>query len=71
MMDRLAIALWEAQRHADALRPALSAWQADTPADLASVEGDAERLRLLDQVVYRFIRLQDCLGERLVPATLG
>ena len=28
-------------------------------------------MRLLDQILYRFSKLQDAVGERLIPATLA
>jgi hypothetical protein len=28
-------------------------------------------VRLLDQILYRFMKLQDAMGERLLPATLA
>jgi len=35
------------------------------------LETDPERLRILDQLLFRFSKLQDALGIRLVPATLA
>ncbi|MEY8688686.1 MAG: hypothetical protein AB9M53_02235 [Leptothrix sp. (in: b-proteobacteria)] len=68
--DRLGVALWEADRHASALQEAVSEWQAQPHADLASLEQDRLAVRLVDQLLYRYTKLQDTLGERLVPATL-
>jgi len=68
--DRLAVALWEADRHAAALSEALAEWAADPAVDMAQLEHDRLRLRLADQLLFRFTKLQDALGERLVPATL-
>jgi hypothetical protein len=53
------VALWEATRHARALDD----WEA--------IEGDRALVRLVDQILYRFIRLQDAIGERLAPGTLN
>lgn len=68
--DRLAIALWEADRHAAALSDALAEWAAAPALDMAQLERDRLLLRLADQILFRFTKLQDALGERLVPATL-
>ncbi len=68
--SRLEIARWEARRHADALRGALGEWDALAPRPWPAIESDKSLVRLLDQIVYRFQKLQDCVGERLVPATL-
>lgn len=68
--DRLAVALWEADRHAAALTEALAEWAADPALDMAQLEHDRLLLRLADQILFRFTKLQDALGERLVPATL-
>ena len=68
--DRLAAALWEADRHAAALSEALAEWAADPAVDMAQLEHDRLLLRLADQILFRFTKLQDALGERLVPATL-
>jgi hypothetical protein len=68
--DRLAIALWEADRHAAALSDALAEWAAGPALDMAQLERDRLLLRLADQILFRFTKLQDALAERLVPATL-
>jgi hypothetical protein len=68
--DRLTIALWEADRHAAALSEALAEWAAEPALDMAQLERDRLLLRLADQILFRFTKLQDALGERLVPATL-
>ena len=80
VMNGLAAALWEADRHFDVLEEALPEWQArqDQALDgvvptnqLAALETDRQRLRLLDQLLFRFTKLQDAVGSRLVPATLA
>ena len=70
--DRLALAIWEADRHASVLDEALSTWHA-LPArpTLAQVESESGLRQLTDQILFRLSRLQDALGERLVPGTLG
>ena len=69
---RLRAACWECQRHRDVLSEALADWQAVQPKpDLPSLEADKALRRLTDQILYRFTKLQDAMGERLVPATLG
>jgi len=68
---RLAAALWECDRHRAALDEALSEWRAlDTPSSQALEQNSGLR-RLTDQIIYRFTKLQDAMGERLVPAALG
>ena len=69
--DRLAVARWETERHAIALRSAMSAWNALPPPSWGAIEADPNLVRLLDQILYRFQKLQDTVGERLIPATLG
>ena len=68
--DRLAIALWEADRHVAALSDALAEWAARPALDMVQLERDRLLLRLADQILFRFAKLQDALGERLIPATL-
>lgn len=68
-MNRLALALWEGDRHARTLARALEAWK-QAPPDPATFETDEELVRLCDQLLFRFTKLQDAIGERLVPATL-
>lgn len=68
--DKLDIALWEADRHAAALSDALAEWAAGPALDMEQLESDRLLLRLADQILFRFTKLQDALGERLVPATL-
>lgn len=67
----LATALWEADRHLATLESALQDWLAAPAANLAELETDPETLRILDQLLFRFTKLQDALGLRLVPATLS
>lgn len=67
----LGTAIWEADRHLDTLEAALRDWQTGPAANLAELETDREKLRVLDQLLFRFHKLQDALGLRLVPATLA
>lgn len=46
-------------------------WHLAPAADLAELDADADRLRVLDQRLFRFTKLQDAMGARLVPATLA
>lgn len=69
--DQLATALWEADRHLATLESALQDWLAAPAANLVELEADPERLRILDQLLFRFSKLQDALGLRLIPATLA
>jgi hypothetical protein len=68
---RLASALWEADRHRATLAEALTEWAGLREPDLQALEADPALRRLSDQIIYRFMKLQDALGERLVPATLA
>lgn len=58
------------QDHADALSEAMQDMQsrALTPDDYAHLNKDDRRL--LDQFAYRYTRLQDDMGARLMPAVL-
>ena len=69
--DRLALARWEADRHAAVLRDALARWQALPPPGLEAIESDPALRQLTDQILFRFMKLQDAIGERLIPGTLG
>lgn len=68
--SKLGVALWEADRHAAALSDALIEWDAATIISLVQLEQDRLLLRLADQLLFRFTKLQDAMGERLLPATL-
>ena len=68
---RLASAVWECDRHRAALEAALSDWHAEASPNSAQLEADPGLRRLTDQILYRFTKLQDTMGERLIPATLG
>jgi hypothetical protein len=68
---KLATALWEADRHVETLREALAEWDRDPAADWRLLEADRGRVRVLDQLLFRFTKLQDAMGERLVSATLA
>ena len=68
---RLAQARWQADRHAAVLADALASWAAmPTVPDLASVDSDRALRAQADQILFRFTKLQDTMGERLVAATL-
>ena len=69
--DALSTALWEADRHLGALKLALRDWQAAPAPSLAVLDTDPEKLRVLDQLLFRFMKLQDAVGLRLIPATLA
>lgn len=68
---RLTAALWACDRHRSTLDEALAEWRSlDTPSGQALETNSALR-RLTDQILSRFTKLQNTMGERLVPATLG
>ena len=69
--DRLAAARWETRRQADALSGAVAEWDVLPPQPWDVIELDDALVRLLDQILYRFLKLQDAIGERLIPATLS
>ncbi|MBK8640445.1 MAG: hypothetical protein IPN92_19965 [Chromatiaceae bacterium] len=69
--DVLETALWEADRHIATLASAWRDWQAAPAASLLLLESDPNKLRILDQLLFRFTKLQDVMGLRLVPATLA
>jgi hypothetical protein len=68
--DKLAAAIWEADRHLATLAQALAEWDRAPATDWKTLEADRDRVRLVDQLLFRFIKLQDAVGERLVPASL-
>ena len=68
---RLTAALWECDRHCAALLEALKDWHSRPTPDAQALESDSSLRRLTDQILYRFTKLQDAMGERLIPATLG
>ena len=43
----------------------------DSKLDIALWEADLHAAALADQLLFRFTKLQDALGERLLPATLA
>jgi len=69
--DKLATSLWEADRHVAALNDALTDWAPHAASSLEIIERDRAVVRVIDQLLFRFTKLQDGLGERLVPATLA
>ena len=69
--NKLKTAVWEADRHLSVLESALADWQNFKVVDLAGLEKDSNKLRILDQLLFRFSKLQDAIGQRLVPATLS
>ena len=68
---RLEAAVWECDRHRAALGEALAEWQGQPTPSSDALEHDSALRRLTDQILYRFTKLQDAMGERLVPATLS
>ena len=46
-------------------------WQTAPAAHLAELDADADKLRLPDQLLFRFTKVQDAMGARLVPAALA
>jgi hypothetical protein len=70
--ERLKTAIWETDRHTKALIHALQDWdKINTPTRIEEIEHNPELMRLTDQILFRFIKLQDAIGLRLLPATLA
>lgn len=69
--NKLVSALWEADRHLNRLTEALIAWDASPSVTWNDLESNRDRVRIVDQLLFRFIKLQDTVGERLLPATLS
>ncbi len=68
---KLSAALAECQLHSSVLTAALQEVQCLLPFDAASAQAiDAGQRRLLDQIAYRFGKLQDSLGEKVLPGLL-
>jgi hypothetical protein len=67
----LALARWECDRHASVLDAALAQWRAlpAVPA-LQALETQPALRQLTDQILFRFMKLQDAMGERLLAGTL-
>lgn len=53
------------------LQHALTQWRALGEPSLAQVDADPALRQLTDQILFRFTKLQDAMGERLIPATLA
>jgi hypothetical protein len=71
-LEKLKVAVWEADRHIQALCGAQQDWgRLRTPLSIEEIEHDPEWVRLTDQILFRFAKLQDTIGQRLIPATLA
>lgn len=69
--EKLKVAVWEADRHAQALCMAHQDWDMLNPLlSIEDIEQNPELVRLTDQILFRFAKLQDAMGQRLIPATL-
>lgn len=69
--DKINAAIWEADRHVETLFEALEEWDRSPASSWEELEADRSRVRVVDQLLFRFIKLQDTVGERLIPATLA
>lgn len=69
--DKIKAAVWEADRHVETLAEALAEWDRSPATSWEVLEADRARVRIVDQLLFRFIKLQDTVGERLIPATLS
>lgn len=71
-IEKLKVAVWEADRHTQALCMAHRDWDMlSTPLSIEEIEHDSELVRLTDQILFRFAKLQDAMGQKLIPATLA
>lgn len=71
MNSKLQTSLKECALHADILRQGLADIQADLPFDAVVVgQFSAVQRRILDQLAYRFSKLQDSMGEKIFPGVL-
>ena len=70
LLDKLQASASECGRHADILREDLSEQGGKRYAADQLDSMTREHLRLLDQMAYRFAKLQTTLGERLLPLVL-
>ena len=68
---QLSASVWECDRHCAALVEALDEWRALPSPDVRALESERSWRHLTDRILYRFTKLQDAVGERLLPATLG
>ena len=69
---KLDAALAECSLHSEILSEALNEIAVQRPFDAQAVKSMPGGVRrLLDQIAYRFIKLQDTLGERFLSALLG
>lgn len=67
----LSASFWECGRHCAALVEALSEWHALPTPGVQALETDPTFRHLSDRILYRFAKLQDAMGERLLPASLS
>lgn len=68
--DRMNAAIWEADRHVETLLEAIGEWDRSPVSSWEALETDRARVRVIDQLLFRFMKLQDTVSERLTPATL-
>jgi hypothetical protein len=69
--ERLRLALAESQGHLDRLNYAARATAALFPMEAGRYQRlSAPEITLLDQMLFRFGKLQDSIGQRLLPAIL-
>ncbi len=70
--EKLKVAVWESDRHTQALCMAQQDWdKLSIPLGIEEIERDSELVRLTDQILFRFAKLQDAMGLRLIPSTLA
>lgn len=69
--SRLKAVRRETRRHGDAWQRAILEWDALPPQPWATIEADLNLILLLDQILYRFLELQDTVGDRLIETTLA
>lgn len=65
--EKLKLAIWEADRHLQALDTAQQDWSRlyPSPDSIEEIERNPELVRLTDQILFRFAKLQDAMGQRV------
>ncbi len=70
-VDLMYVYLNECQLHAEVLADAWTEAQAWTPFQVDTVQQFSKaQLRVLDQMAYRFTKLQDSMGQKVLPTIL-
>jgi hypothetical protein len=63
--EKLAAALWEADRHVQTLQEALNEWDADPVTGWEALDANRSMVRLVDQLLFRFTKLYRCWHQQI------